>query len=77
VQDALDLITHYDNMGAKATRETHLAITQPLGVGTIGTSFNQSMVRARQLISNEEIIGETPSERWYREQLHPITPNVG
>jgi hypothetical protein len=81
VNAANALIAHYDANGTNLTHEAYRSVSQPLGIGVDGISFNQIMLRARMIIHNEPFINEqapeTPSERWYRGQLHPTTPNVG
>ena len=76
---ASDLIDSWKNN--VETRVRAQEIFQPHGIGVPGLSFNQIMQRARMILHNESFIDvqspETPSERWYREQLHPSTPDVG
>jgi len=61
-----------DEFTPQNARETHAKVWQPTGIGHPGQTFSEIMLRATRLIANEEIAGETPSERWYREQLHSI-----
>jgi thymidylate synthase len=62
----------------QVNRETFRDLWLPTeAIGHPGQSFNDIMRRARALMHNEELTGETPSESWYRDLLHPRTPHVG
>lgn len=71
-------MTLLDNYSPQDARQRSQEIWQPDGIGEIGEhDFGKMMLRAQQLMQNRPIIDETPSERWYRGQLHPSTSNVG
>lgn len=65
---ASDLIDHWSSQQA---RVTHGETWQPEGIGHMAQSFGHIMLRARALIDNTPITGETKSEEWYRGRLHP------
>jgi thymidylate synthase len=64
---ASDLV---DAFSPHSAYEAHGEVWQPEGIGHPGQSFVDIMQRAQRIIDNEEIAGETPSEEWYRNQLH-------
>jgi len=64
----------------QANREVFRNLWLPTeSIGHPGQSFNDIMRRAQAIMRNEELYGETPSESWYRDLLHPkaSTSNVG
>lgn len=71
---ASDLIDAYTPQDARMKFTT---AWQPQGIGRSGNSMHGVIARARRLIDNAELTNETESEKWYRDLLHPQSPNVG
>lgn len=59
-----------DDFSPQRNREIFASQWQPQGIGHNGQSFTEIMQRAQWLIDGIALPDPTPSEEWYRDQLH-------